>query len=164
MSAELKLASRVISAAARRGATLGTAESLTGGLLCAALTAVPGASAVLVGGIVAYDLRLKATLLEVPAQILQSEGAVSPACARAMAAGACRVLGVQWGLATTGVAGPEPSEGKPVGTVHVAVHGTADGEEVRAHRAFSLCGTREQVRSATVVRALELLIDTWEAG
>lgn len=165
MSMQTGLASRVISAAGRRGATLGTAESLTGGLLCGELTSVPGSSAVLVGGIVAYDIRLKSSLLGVPPQVLQADGAVSEATARAMAAGVCRMLGVKWGLATTGVAGPEPSEGKPVGTVHVAVHGiAAGGEEVLAHQVFSLCGSREQIRSATVDRALELLIDTWDAG
>ncbi len=159
------LARRVVTEASGRGLTLGTAESLTGGLLSAALTAVPGASAVLVGGVVAYDIRLKSTLLDVPAQLLESDGAVSERTARAMAVGVCRLLGVPWGLATTGVAGPDPSEGKPPGTVHVAVHGVgAGGEEVQAHRVFSLHGTRDEVRAATVQRALELLIDTWGAG
>jgi len=158
-------ARKVIARASRDGMTLGTAESLTGGLLSAVLTGVPGASAVLVGGVVAYDTRIKADLLGVSADVLATDGAVSERAARAMAAGVCRLLDVSWGLATTGVAGPEASEGKPPGTVHVAVHGIrASGEEVTAHRVFSLRGTRVEVQSWTVQHTLELLMHTWDAG
>lgn len=158
-------ARRVITRATRDNLTLGTAESLTGGLLSAVLAGVPGASAALVGGIVAYDTRVKADLLGVPADVLATDGAVSERAARAMAAGVCRVLDVSWGLATTGVAGPDASEGKPPGTVHVAVHGIREGgEEVAAHRVFYLHGTRVEVQSWTVQHTLELLMDTWDAG
>lgn len=144
-----------------RGHTVATAESLTGGLVCAALTGVPGASAVVRGGVVAYTVDLKAELLGVPGALLSERGAVSTETAAAMADGARSVLGARWGVATTGVAGPEPSEGKPVGTVHVAVSGRAgSGEEVRAARALMLHGSRAQIREATAREAVDLLYRT----
>ncbi len=105
----------------RRGETLATAESLTGGLLAEILTAAPGASKTYVGGVVAYATTLKTDLLRVPEDVVETHGVVSEACARAMADGARELTGATFALATTGVAGPEPQEGQPVGTVHVAV-------------------------------------------
>lgn len=159
------LATGVLAGARRRGQTLAVAESLTGGLLLAELTAVPGASAVLRGGVVAYAVAVKQDLLGVPAEVLREHGAVSEQAARAMATGVARLLGSDWGVATTGVAGPDSSEGKPPGTVHVAVGGTGTGgEEGHGHRALTLHGTRTQIRDSTVREALELLDRTWSGG
>lgn len=147
------------------GLTIGTAESLTGGLLCARLIDVPGASAVVVGGIVAYQTQTKASVLGVPDEVLTRHGAVSEQTARAMAAAACRLLGSSWSLATTGVAGPDPSEGQAPGTVHLAVHGIpGEGEEVSVHQALTLHGTRVEVRQLAVEHMLELVSDTWDIG
>lgn len=147
-----------------RGESVATAESLTGGLVCAALTDVPGSSAVVLGGVVSYATRVKAEVLGVPGEVLEAHGAVSAECAGAMAAGARRVLGADWGVATTGVAGPDPSEGKPVGTVHIVVVGEVAGEHVEARRALTLRGSRTQIREETVAAVLELLLDTVPGG
>ncbi|HSP60446.1 MAG TPA: CinA family protein [Ornithinimicrobium sp.] len=146
-------ATRVLDLLGERGESLAAAESLTGGLVCAALTGVPGSSAVVRGGVVSYATGVKRDVLGVPEDLLASHGAVSAPCALAMAAGVRRLLSADWGLATTGVAGPEPSEGRPVGTVHLAVV----GEHRQVHRALHLQGSRQQVREATVVQVLELL-------
>jgi nicotinamide-nucleotide amidase len=138
------------------GATVATAESLTGGLVCATLVGVPGASAVVRGGVVAYAPELKTTLLGVEAGLVAEVGTVDAAVASAMASGARDRLGATYGLATTGVAGPDPSEGKPAGTVHVAVAGP--GGVVT--RLLSLSGDREQIRAATVTEVLSLLVAT----
>ncbi len=146
-------AARVVHALTAAGATVATAESLTGGLVAAALTAVPGASAVVRGGVVAYVTDVKRDLLGVPDPLLRRYGAVSPECARAMAEGVRRTVGATWGLATTGVAGPGPSEGHPAGTVHVAVA----GEHGTTLRALHLHGSRSEVRTLTVSTLLWLL-------
>ena len=114
-------AARLLAALHERGLTVGTAESLTGGLVVAALTDVPGASASVVGSVVSYATRVKRDVLGVDADLLAARGAVDPEVAAAMASGVCRVLGCDVGLATTGVAGPDPQDGQPVGTVYVAV-------------------------------------------
>ena len=101
---------------AERGQTVATAESLTGGLLAATITSVPGASAVYVGGVVSYAASVKQDLLDVPAEVVTAHGTVSAECARAMAAGARHRTGADWAMATTGVAGPDPLEGHPVGS------------------------------------------------
>lgn len=154
------VATALVSRLRERGLSVGAAESLTGGLVCAALTDVPGASAVVRGGVVSYAVDVKERALGVPAELLARHGAVSRECAEAMAAGARRVLGADWAVSTTGVAGPEPSEGKQVGTVHVAVA----GEHRSAHRTLSLHGSRSQIREATVTAALQLLHDTLGEG
>lgn len=141
-----------------RGQTVGTAESLTGGLVCAALTSVPGASAVVRGAVVAYAADVKAGVLGVPVDVIAEHGVVSSECAVAMAQGARRVLGSDWAAATTGVAGPEPCEGMPVGTVHLAVAGPSERGEHRVQvRALTLHGSRDQIRAATVRQVLDLL-------
>ena len=137
-----------------RGETVAVAESLTGGLLAGRLTEVPGASAAVVGSVTAYATRLKASLLGVPADVLDAHGAVSGPTAEAMAAGVRQLTGADWGLATTGVAGPEEQEGKPVGTVHV---GLARPDGTTGSTALHLPGDRERVRMITVVSALDLL-------
>lgn len=137
-----------------RGQTLAVAESLTGGLVAAELTAVPGASLVFTGSVTSYATRLKRDLLGVDGALLAERGAVDPSVAEAMARGVRDRLGADWGLATTGVAGPDPQDGKPVGTVYVAV-ASAD---VTTTRALSLDGDRAAIRAATVTAALGLLI------
>lgn len=138
---------------ARRGWTVATAESLTGGQVCAALTSVPGASAVVVGGIVAYCAAVKRDLLGVEADLIRSRGTVDVDVAAAMAVAARARLGSHVGLATTGVAGPEPLEGKPVGTVFIAVS-TAEGVHTRR---LMVTGDRVAIRHATTHALLTLL-------
>jgi nicotinamide-nucleotide amidase len=115
------LARRVLAAAGERGLTIAAAESLTGGQLAAAFTSVPGASAVFRGSVTAYATDLKASVLGVDADLLAEVGAVHAEVARRMAQGVRRVCRADLGLATTGVAGPDPQDGRPVGTVFVAV-------------------------------------------
>jgi nicotinamide-nucleotide amidase len=117
------LVSSLVTALLERRETVAVAESLTAGLVTSCFGTVPGVSAVLRGGIVAYSTDLKATLLDVPSTVLSSRGAVSAETAEAMAAGVRARCGSDWGLATTGVAGPDPQEGKVAGTVYVAVVG-----------------------------------------
>ena len=131
-----------------RGLSLGVAESLTGGLMGARFTSVPGASDVFRGGIVSYASEVKFSVLGVP------EGpVVSADAARAMAEGACRVLGADVALATTGVAGPSEQEGQPVGTVFL---GLVMGEGSEAQR-VQLPGDRQRVRQYAVISAVNLL-------
>jgi nicotinamide-nucleotide amidase len=136
-----------------RGETLAVAESLTGGALAAAVVDVPGASAVLRGGVVAYATDLKHALLGVDGDLLAAEGAVHPEVARQMADGVRERLGATWGLATTGVAGPDPQDGVPPGTVYVAISGPGAARVER----LLLPGGRGEVRAAAVRRALLLL-------
>lgn len=138
-----------------RGLTIATAESLTGGLVAAALTAVPGASDVFVGGVVTYALDAKADLLGVPVSLLSDPGPVSREVAVAMAEGVCRAFGADIGLATTGAAGPEPHGGQPSGTFWVAAVG-APGAVVQT--AFA-AGGRGEVRAQATNRAIEALCD-----
>lgn len=146
-------AADVIAALTSRGEPVATAESLTGGLVCAALSAVPGASVVLRGGVVAYATDLKESVLGVDADLLAQVGAVDAAVAAQMAERVCRVLGSVWGVATTGVAGPTTQDGQPVGTVFVAVAGPGG---TTVHRE-SFTGDRAAIRDASVVSALGLL-------
>ena len=135
------------------GLTVGTAESLTGGLVAAALTSVPGASAVVRGGVVAYASDVKASVLGVDRDVLAAQGAVTAPVAEQLARGARAVLGCDVGLSTTGVAGPDPADGRAVGTVFVAAAGPW-GILVEEH---ALTGDRDQVRAASVAAVLELL-------
>ena len=144
----------VIDALRGTGQTIATAESLTGGLVCTTLVDVPGASDVLRGGVVAYLPETKHDVLGVDSDLIERVGTVHADVAAAMAEGAVRVLGSTWGVATTGVAGPEPSEGKPVGTVHVAVAGPGGV----LTRALTLHGDRRMIREQAVDAALSLLI------
>src|SRR3954454_18298228 len=149
----LELAAAVLDLLRERGLTLATAESLTGGALGERVTAVAGSSAVYVGGVVSYATRIKVDLLGVPAAVVETDGVVSAACALAMATGVRRVLGADVGVSTTGVAGPDPQEDKPVGLVYVAVVHPA-GRSVRELR---LQGDREAVRRGARREALMLL-------
>ncbi len=145
----------LVAALTRAGQTLACAESLTAGLVAATVADTPGASVVLLGGVIAYAPEVKTRLLDVPAELVARVGTVDPAVAVAMAEGVRRRLGATWGVATTGVAGPGPSEGKPAGTVHVAVSGPSG----TVTRALGLNGTRAQIRSATVDAALRLALE-----
>jgi nicotinamide-nucleotide amidase len=154
-SADQTLPAELVARLTATGQTVATAESLTGGLVAARLTDVPGSSAVVRGGVVAYAIDVKAEVLGVDAELLADRGAVDAEVARQMAAGVRARLGSSYGLATTGVAGPGPAEGKPAGTVYVAVAG---GQEVRARR-LELSGDRAQIRARTVDAVLELLAE-----
>ena len=145
----------VIETLIERRLTIAVAESLTGGLLVAELIKTPGASAVVRGGIVAYDTRLKHSLLGVDAGLLALHGPVHPDVARQMAAGVRAALTVDdlpadIGISTTGVAGPDPQGGVAVGTVFVAI---ALGVDIHVIK-LSLDGDREAIRSAVVSESL----------
>ncbi len=140
---------------AGRGETIATAESLTGGLLAERITDVPGASRTFVGGVVSYATRVKVALLDVPSAVVDEHGVVSEECAVAMARGVRLRLDAGWGVATTGVAGPDEQEGKPVGTVWVAVA----GPDVVRTRLLALDGDRRSIREASCDAALSLLRD-----
>ncbi|HET7303904.1 MAG TPA: CinA family protein [Segeticoccus sp.] len=148
-----ELADQLVSQLSERDETVATAESLTGGLVCAHLVDVPGASAALRGGIVAYDTSIKASLLGVGQALLDERGAVDPDVAESMGAGVRERMGATYGLATTGVAGPEPQDGKPVGTVYVAVV----GEHTARVRGLAIDGDRVEIRRHSVRAVLELL-------
>ncbi|MEV6116869.1 CinA family protein [Streptomyces sp. NPDC052109] len=146
-----------------RGETLAVAESLTGGLVAAEITSVPGASKVFRGSVTAYATELKHELLGVDGDLLAQRGAVDPQVAGQMAAGVRKALGADWGLATTGVAGPDPQDGQPVGTVFVAVDGplsdlpgSAGGGKVEALR---LNGSRAEIRMESVRSVLAVLLE-----
>ncbi len=136
-----------------RGETLAVAESATGGLLAGRLTDVPGASMSFRGGVVAYGTEVKKSVLGVGADVLETEGAVSPRTASEMAARVRILMSTTYGLATTGVAGPQEQEGKPVGTLHIGLAGP-DGTTARSVR---LPGDRPHVRMYAVVQALDVL-------
>lgn len=154
----------IIAAARAKGVSIGCAESLTGGLVAAALVDVPGASAVFKGSIVAYDLMVKHELLGVSAAVLAQRGAVNAEVATAMAEGALGALGADIVVATTGVAGPDPDpvSGAAPGVVFIAVAGGDLGTMVRE---LSVEGDREGVRAAARRAALQALhdaVDMWE--
>ncbi|MCC6558823.1 MAG: nicotinamide-nucleotide amidohydrolase family protein [Polyangiaceae bacterium] len=154
------LARRVLEACEARGMALLTAESLTGGLISATLSSVPGSSRVLAGGLVTYASELKTSLLGVDAGLIAARGVVSEEVARAMARGALRHAPRERAVAVavTGVAGPGPSgDGTAAGTVHVGC-AVLGGAETHRALAFGDAG-REEVRRATVRAALELVLE-----
>ena len=151
-------AERIVAALTARHVTLAVAESLTGGLLTAAFVAVPGASVVLRGGVVAYDTAIKNSVLGVDAEVLAAHGPVHPDVARQMAVGVRTALALdgvepEIGISTTGVAGPDAQDGHPPGTAFV---GVAIGASVRSF-ALHLEGDRNAVRAAVVGEALGFL-------
>jgi nicotinamide-nucleotide amidase len=142
------------------GATVASAESLTGGLLGAALSTVPGSSAAYHGGVVAYVTAAKTHALGVSSDLLSARGAVDPDVAAAMAAGVRERFGTTYGLATTGVAGPTEQDGKPAGTVYLAVAGPPAGSDAGLRtsvRLVRLSGDRARVRELATQAALDLL-------
>ncbi len=151
-------AERIVRALTARHVTIAVAESLTGGLLTAAFVAVPGASVVLRGGVVAYDTAIKHSVLGVDAEVLAAHGPVHPDVAMQMAAGVRTALALdgvesEIGLSTTGVAGPDAQDGHPPGTAFV---GVAVGATVRSF-ALQLPGDRNTVRASVVQEALRFL-------
>lgn len=148
-----ELAHGVVADLGRRGLTLATCESLTGGLVGATITAVPGSSAVYVGGLVTYASRLKHQLAGVDEALIAEHGVVNRACAEQMATGARRLLAADLALACTGVAGPDPQDGERPGTVWIAL-ATPDGVVARR---LALVGDREAVRRGTVAALFALV-------
>lgn len=160
----LELGASVVARLRDRSQTLATAESLTGGLVGATITSVAGASAVYRGGMITYATDLKAELAGVSPGTLAADGPVAATTAAEMAIGAATACGADWGLATTGVAGPEPQDGHPVGEVFIAVAGpTPSGLEDGVHhvgvRELRLAGGRDDIRGHTVAAALGLLLE-----
>jgi nicotinamide-nucleotide amidase len=146
-------AADLVARLAAAGETVAVAESLTGGLVAAALTDVAGASVVVRGGVVAYATDLKSRMLGVDKVLLAQVGAVDAGVAEQMAAGVRSLMDATYGLATTGVAGPDQVDGQAVGTVFVAVVGP-DSSRVRA---LNIPGDRGQVRAHSVLAVLALL-------
>jgi nicotinamide-nucleotide amidase len=163
----------VLRALRERGQTLAVAESLTGGLLAATIVDVPGASDVFRGGLIVYATDLKVALAGVPPALLAAHGPVHADVAAALAAGARERCAADWGLATTGVAGPNPQSGVPVGTVFLGLAGPAGAKRAAGPasglpgaagphgqaevRRLALTGDRAEIRTATVAAALALL-------
>ena len=144
----------------RKKQTLALAESCTAGLIAKLLTDIPGASKFFVAGVAAYADEAKSRLLGVPEELLRHHGAVSPECARAMAAGAMACTGVDWALAVTGIAGPEGSTNeKPVGLVYIglAQKDFADQEKLIAVKEWRFAGSRQHIRARASVSALDML-------
>ena len=154
----------LVQALKKAGQTIATCESLTAGLLAATIAEVPGASAVLRGGLITYATELKHELAGVPAEVLEAVGPVSPECAEAMALGARRACAADWAVSLTGVAGPDPQDGHPVGEVWC---GIASAEGVRSNRlgaAGLLAGDRDEIRRESVREAICLLVAAIEAS
>ncbi len=154
------LAARLVPALQQRSLTLAVAESLTGGLVMATLTEIPGASAVLRGGPVVYATDTKTSALGVDAALVASRGPVDPQVAEAMAVGVRTVWQADLGLATTGVAGPERQAGHPVGEVYVAVADSAGVTVIACD--LRQGGTRQVIRHLAVERALEAVLGRLE--
>lgn len=153
---ESSLAPQVVRQFTERGLTLGTAESLTAGLIAATVADVSGASAVLMGGVVSYDPRVKHEVLGVSQEVIDTVGVVSEACALQMASGARKLLRVDVALSATGVAGPTGGTAEnPVGTVWLGVSTT----KRTVARRFQFDGDRQSVRRQTVETALRLALD-----
>jgi len=153
-------AAQVVEAARRAGLTVACGESLTGGALCSAMVAVPGASAVVRGGVIAYHRDLKSSVLGVDPALIDRHGVVSEPVAMAMAAGVRERMGATLGVGTTGVAGPDPHEGVAPGTACVAVVGAG----AEASRTIAAKGSRDAIRAAAVAAALALLADAIAAA
>ncbi|MEU1311678.1 nicotinamide-nucleotide amidohydrolase family protein [Streptomyces cinnamoneus] len=145
----------VLAALLGRGQTVAAAESLTGGLVAARLTEAPGASRTVRGAVIAYATEIKRDMLGVNGSLLDARGAVDAEVARQMARGVRTVLAADWGIATTGVAGPDEQDGRAVGTVFVAVAGPHGAGAVRE---LSLDGDRTAIRTGSVRAVLALLL------
>lgn len=148
----------------RRSATISTAESLSGGGLAALMTATPGSSETYRGGVVAYATAVKRDVLGVTEETLERYGAVSAECASEMASGLRSVVGADYAVSTTGVAGPAEQEGKPVGLVYIAIAGPGGVSTMELH----LDGDRAQIRSQACAEALSAamvaVVDSGVAG
>lgn len=153
-------AARVIARFTADGLTLATSESLTGGLIGAALTSVPGASQVYLGGVIAYATTMKARLSAVDWEVLDIHGAVSSEAVHAMARGIRERTGADWAIAVSGVAGPSEQENQPPGRVWICAASARVGKSQR----YDFAGNRAEVRAQTVTTALELLLAQVELG
>ncbi|SFG32855.1 nicotinamide-nucleotide amidase [Novosphingobium sp. CF614] len=152
------LAERVIAENKAAGRTVAVAESCTGGLVCAALTEIPGSSAVLDRGFVTYSNEAKQELLGVQSDIIEAFGAVSPATAWAMAQGAIKHSNADVAVAVSGIAGPDGGTAmKPVGTVVFAL-AIRDDDEVNAEQKLIEGATRSEIRHQAAIVALEMLL------
>jgi nicotinamide-nucleotide amidase len=150
-----RLAEQAVTGAIGRGLSAATAESLTAGMVAAVLADTAGASAMLQGGVVSYANSVKTGVLGVPGELLGAVGSVDGQVAAAMADGARRICGADIGVSTTGVAGPEPHDGKAVGTVFIGI-ATAEGS---TSYQYSFAGTRAEIRSLACGAALERLLE-----
>lgn len=148
-----ELAARVVRLLIDKNMTLATAESCTGGLLAAYITTVPGVSAVYAGGFVTYTVKTKKSMLGVSARLLQEKGAVSKKTAKQMAEKAAEQTGADIAVSVTGNAGPDPSEGKPVGLVFIGF--SIDGKVTG--RKLMLSGNRDEIREQVCRNALQHL-------
>jgi nicotinamide-nucleotide amidase len=161
MEGEPVRTAEIVAELVARGQTLAVAESLTGGLLAATLVEIPGVSRVFRGGLVVYATDLKTTLAGVDANLLAERGPVDLDVARELAVGAARACGANWGLGTTGVAGPDMQDGVTPGTVFV---GLADPTGLSTGRGLRLSGDRAAVRGQAVAEALKLLAEALNKG
>ena len=153
-------AGRLVTLLKQKGKTITTAESLTGGRIAAAITGVPGSSAVLPGGVVSYCDRIKHQVLGVPEELLRTCGAVSGPVAQAMAAGAARLMGTDLALSATGLAGPDGDGSEnPVGTVYLALY--ADGKT--SVRRCEFAGDRADIQRQSVEKAIEMALEWLQA-
>jgi len=156
LATQRELAAQLVTLARVRQLKITTAESCTGGLVAGAITAIPGASEVLACGFVTYSNAAKTALLGVPAGVISAVGAVSEAVARRMAAGARLRADADFAISVTGIAGPGGgSAAKPVGTVWFGL-ASRDGKVLTRHKVFN--GDRDQIRAASVIFGLELLL------
>jgi len=152
-------AAQLVDLLGQQGRTLAVAESLTGGLVAATVVGVPGASKVFRGGVVAYATEVKASVLGVDAGLLERVGAVDPDVADEMAYGVARLLGADYGLATTGVAGPDPQDGQPVGTVWISVVGPEGAQAATIGLTLDPALGRDGIRHAALDEALAAALD-----
>ena len=146
---------RLVETLRRRGESVAAAESLTAGLFCATIAEVPGASAVLRGGVVVYATDLKAVLAGVPADLLAAHGPVSPETAAALADGVRARCAANWGIGLTGVAGPDAVDGHAPGRVYL---GVSDGDRTDVVE-LTLPGDRPAIRTGAVAAAVSALLD-----
>lgn len=154
------LAVRTIKTMTDRSLSLATAESLTGGLLGATLTSVPGASGCFVASVTAYATPMKTSLLGVPKEVIVEHTVVSETVAHAMAVGLQDRTHADWVIAVTGVAGPDPQEGHAPGEVWICVQGPRISSlpQFSQVQRFQFEGDRETIRTATVDAALQMLL------
>lgn len=145
----IALATEIIETLRQRNETLSTAESLTAGAVSSALVTIAGASDVFVGGITAYRDEIKISHLDIDPALIAQHSSISQQCAVEMAKGAMKSFGTTWAISTTGVAGPNPLDGHPVGAVWVAIEGP-----VSQTIELALSGERESVRNATTASAI----------
>lgn len=153
----------LIALASEAGITFGFAESLTGGKISSSVVEVPGASAAFKGSVVSYTNEVKENILGVPADVIEKHTEVSEECAKAMAEGACRVLGIDLAISVTGIAGPTGDlPGKPVGTVYMGY--CYPDRSISGAKRLNFTGDRDTIRNDTVLAALKSAAGLIEKG